>query len=461
VRQNTDYIYNLPWGDIISMYYVGTSGITDGASCAAKCAETLECRLATFGWGVCTLRYVAADPTKKADREGIDTYVMLPAGLCPAGTKSNGTACNPCTVLNCAACDAGSATKCAACAAGYALVNGTCTFADGGHQMLMRLFWDAKTCHTHSLDAAPQRSPYRSTRLGRMCEGSAPSTMECAPGEVIRVTSATYGRDNDTVCEGSSSGDCSAVDVSAQVRAACESRSSCYVSPVWLDVYPCFGIRKYLEFSYTCVDDPAGGSVLRQGWPGPVCALPCAPGNQTGAHRDRQALAAKPRPLQHTQHCHRCDAACTAANCTRCAPGSTTTCEACAEGYTLVNDDGQCSPSEHRFRIVCMWDRAPPHAAVGLLERPHAPVLAYANRLCRPPPPTNPGSLHRRKLHHVRRRLRHHVRLVHERLCRCQRRVCGLPGVVRHLLRRSDVRHLPSAPAAHLVDGAVHRQRHV
>jgi hypothetical protein len=131
MRQNTDYIYNLPWGDVISTYYSGMHGITDGASCAAKCAETPECRLANFGQGVCTLRYVAADPTKKADREGVDTYVMLPAGLCPAGTKSNGTACNPCTVLNCATCDAGSATKCATCSAGYALVNGRCAFADG------------------------------------------------------------------------------------------------------------------------------------------------------------------------------------------------------------------------------------------------------------------------------------------------------------------------------------------
>jgi hypothetical protein len=87
--------------------------------------------------------------------------------------------------------------------------------------------------------------------------------MECAAGEVIRVTSATYGRDIPTVCEGPSSGNCSAVDVSAQVRAACESRNTCYVSPGSLGgLDPCYGVRKYLEFSYTCVD-PAGVSLSR------------------------------------------------------------------------------------------------------------------------------------------------------------------------------------------------------
>jgi hypothetical protein len=129
VQQNTDYIYDtIRLGDVISMY-TGMHGITDGASCAAKCAETPECRLATFGQGVCTLRAVAADPAKKANSEGIDAYVMLP-GTCPAGTKSNGTACNPCKVLNCATCDAGSATTCVACAAGYALVDGQCAVGE-------------------------------------------------------------------------------------------------------------------------------------------------------------------------------------------------------------------------------------------------------------------------------------------------------------------------------------------
>jgi hypothetical protein len=104
-------------------------------------------------------------------------------------------------------------------------------------------------------------------RPGRVCDGSPASTMECAPGKVIHVTS---GRDIPTVCEGHS-GDCSAVNVSAQVQAACESRSSCYVSPELLrGLDPCYGVRKYLEFSYTCVDDPAGGSLMRRGWPGPV-----------------------------------------------------------------------------------------------------------------------------------------------------------------------------------------------
>ena len=82
--------------------------------------------------------------------------------------------------------------------------------------------------------------------------------MECPTGQVIRVTSATYGRDDaNTVCPGPG-GTCPAVDVSAQVLALCESRRICNVSPASLGgIDPCVGVSKYLQFSYECVD-PAG-----------------------------------------------------------------------------------------------------------------------------------------------------------------------------------------------------------
>jgi hypothetical protein len=108
----------------------------------------------TVLWGYCQLRNYAGyslDNVPKDYVEGVDTYVLLP-GTCPAGTKSNGTACNPCKVLNCAACDAGSATTCAACATGYALVDGMCTIGAGS--MALGLFWDAKDPPT-----PPHRSP--------------------------------------------------------------------------------------------------------------------------------------------------------------------------------------------------------------------------------------------------------------------------------------------------------------
>ena len=89
--------------------------------------------------------------------------------------------------------------------------------------------------------------------------------MECATGQVIRVTSATYGRDDNTVCPGPG-GPCPASDVSAMVQAECESRNSCYVSPVILgDFDPCYGILKYLQFTYECVN-AAGDPVLQSGF---------------------------------------------------------------------------------------------------------------------------------------------------------------------------------------------------
>jgi hypothetical protein len=119
------------FNDVIMQYNVGgPDGVTDGVSCAAKCAEAPGCLVATFFRppivvsGTCYLRSAGA-PLGFYPSRGTDTYTMLP-GTCPAGTKSNGTACNPCTVLNCATCDAGSATTCATCAAGYAAVDGQC-----------------------------------------------------------------------------------------------------------------------------------------------------------------------------------------------------------------------------------------------------------------------------------------------------------------------------------------------
>jgi hypothetical protein len=87
----------------------------------------------------------------------------------------------------------------------------------------------------------------------------------------------------------------------------------------------------------------------------------------------------------------------------------------------------------------------------GIGRAPFSASQAAPSSTHLPTPSLCVRSVHGRKLHLVRRGLRHHVRGVLERLCRCQRPVFALPGVVRHVLQCHNLRGLPSAPAAHLV----------
>ena len=107
------------------------NSIADGDSCAAKCVETYGCSLAAFTAGNCYLWNGGCSSyygSSYYGRPNVDIYIMLPAGPCPDGTTSNGTACNPtCTVANCEFCVPGSASMCAECGMGYTLSSGQCS----------------------------------------------------------------------------------------------------------------------------------------------------------------------------------------------------------------------------------------------------------------------------------------------------------------------------------------------
>ena len=110
------------------------TGITDGPSCLAKCVQTPGCDAASFGQELyfyhgCMLKR-ATGPLQGFSSH-CDTYVILPPGPCPEGTKSDGTSCNACLVPNCAECAGIFETTCVTCNAGYTLVDSQCNFADG------------------------------------------------------------------------------------------------------------------------------------------------------------------------------------------------------------------------------------------------------------------------------------------------------------------------------------------
>ena len=93
LQENTDHPYN----DIGSRF-----SSTSGSSCAATCAATPGCKAAAYGrapitdpdrQGFCFLKDAIGDLAEQAYGDGMDTYLMPPAGKCPAGTVKSNNAC--------------------------------------------------------------------------------------------------------------------------------------------------------------------------------------------------------------------------------------------------------------------------------------------------------------------------------------------------------------------------------
>eukprot|EP00301_Raphidiophrys_heterophryoidea_P004732 c12036_g2_i1.p1 GENE.c12036_g2_i1~~c12036_g2_i1.p1 ORF type:complete len:511 (+),score=136.14 c12036_g2_i1:1-1533(+) len=87
------------------------------------------------------------------------------------------------------------------------------------------------------------------------CEGNS-LTMSCVGGEVVSVTSATYGRSDSTTCFSASISNtsCSASASLNVVQAACNNQASCTVSASnSVFANPCGETPKYLTAVYTCV----------------------------------------------------------------------------------------------------------------------------------------------------------------------------------------------------------------
>ena len=95
---------------------------TDNACESSICALLALHSWARRGLIVCGSHFAGKDETNVCRPDppiSCASPPILPVGTCPDGTKSNGTACNPCTVANCEVCAPGSALTCAKCATGY------------------------------------------------------------------------------------------------------------------------------------------------------------------------------------------------------------------------------------------------------------------------------------------------------------------------------------------------------
>jgi hypothetical protein len=95
-----------------------------------------------------------------------------------------------------------------------------------------------------------------SERLLQQCDKSVPSLLRCLSNHSISVSSAWYGRPGPTHCPGPS-GHCPGFNVTADLQAKCNNRSTCIVDNAALPAVegadPCVGVLKYVEVNYTCV----------------------------------------------------------------------------------------------------------------------------------------------------------------------------------------------------------------
>ncbi len=93
-----------------------------------------------------------------------------------------------------------------------------------------------------------------------ICENAKPRSISCHVGDVINITSASYGRTQpySDVCPGPGSWDnnaCVASESHAVVGAECDGKSICHIpnnNQAFGNIDPCPGAHKYVNVTYNC-----------------------------------------------------------------------------------------------------------------------------------------------------------------------------------------------------------------
>ncbi|XP_070546833.1 L-rhamnose-binding lectin CSL3-like [Ptychodera flava] len=94
--------------------------------------------------------------------------------------------------------------------------------------------------------------------------------LECPAGEIISISTGTYGRKDKTTCSHAQTDDtdCRADHTRFILQEQCQGKRTCYAS-AFNSVFgdPCPGTYKYLKFDYRCIPEQFGLFEF--------CAIPC------------------------------------------------------------------------------------------------------------------------------------------------------------------------------------------